>query len=205
MKAFILNASPRTQGTVSTILTSITDALVLSGYEVCSLSVRQLHIAPCNGCMSCRTSGTCALPPDDSLRVLHAIQEADLLIIGSPSYWGNMPGTLKILFDRLVYGFIETPAAPCSFPRPRFHGKRALLFISSTAPSPFHLLPNQARGTAKSIRHILKASGIHTIRTLYRPGTSQSALSPKEIGQYTRRAVRFLAPSRPKASIGLTP
>lgn len=52
--------------------------------------------------------GTCLwreqLPPA-ALSALHAIEQADLLIVGTPVYRGSMPGLFKHLFD-----LVDTPA-----------------------------------------------------------------------------------------------
>ena len=46
----------------------------------------------------------------DAQRTLQKIQWADVLIVGSPCYWGNMNGHLKVVFDRIVYGMMgESP------------------------------------------------------------------------------------------------
>ena len=65
--------------------------------------VHDLTVRPCTGCMSCRSKLRCALPEDDAHRVAEAIRTADALVIGSPCYWGNMNGALKVLFDRSVH------------------------------------------------------------------------------------------------------
>lgn len=192
MNILILNASPRPKGTLSTHLESISRELSRKGHRVVKLDITRLHFAPCTGCMQCRTRNRCLLPADDTSVVLHHITEADAILIGSPCYWGNMPGTLKSLFDRMVYGLIETPRSPFRLPRGRLKGKRALLLITSTAPSPFHLLAHQARGTASALRHILRSAGLRPIRVCYRPGTTRSQVTPQELERYTARAVRFL-------------
>ena len=68
--------------------------------------VADLQISPCIGCMSCREKLKCCLPEDDAQRVLKQIEEAQALIIGAPCYWGNLPGQLKVMFDRIVYGMM---------------------------------------------------------------------------------------------------
>ena len=94
MKILILNGSPRSNGLISRILDTMANEARQHHAEVEVVPVCRLDIHPCTGCMSCRSRHNCVLP------------EADALVIGSPCYWGNMSGQLKILFDRLVYGLM---------------------------------------------------------------------------------------------------
>lgn len=198
MNFLILNASPKAKGTVSRQLQAIADELQSKGHAVTSLDIRSLRISPCMGCMHCRTANKCQLKEDDAAIVLDRLREAQALIVGTPCYWGNLPGPLKVLLDRLAYGLIYTPRNPYRLPAGRMGGRRALVFVASTAPWPFHLLPHQARGTASALRHILRSAGIRPVKTLYRPGTSRSAVGPDELRRRARRACAFLA-SRPRA------
>lgn len=89
-------------GTVSTLAAEFSAEARRLGAEVETIDVRQLRVAPCTGCMRCRSTHSCVLPPDDSLMVLEALRRADAVVVAAPTYWGNMPGTLKLLFDRLT-------------------------------------------------------------------------------------------------------
>ena len=110
MKILILNGSPRSNGLISRILDTDGQRGSATPCEVEVVPVCRLDIHPCTGCMSCRSRHNCVLP------------EADALVIGSPCYWGNMSGQLKILFDRLVYGLMGE--SPKGFPLPLHKGKK---------------------------------------------------------------------------------
>ena len=105
MKTVVLNGSPRRGGVVSQMLAHVCEALP-EGCDIEWFGVGELNVRPCTGCMKCRSTGRCALPQDDAHRVAEAIRGADLLIVGSPCYWGNMSGQLKLLFDRVVYAMM---------------------------------------------------------------------------------------------------
>ena len=51
-------------------------------------------------------------------------KNADNIIIGSPTYWGNIPGSLKVLFDRNVYLFMGESKS--GIPVPKMKGKKAI-------------------------------------------------------------------------------
>ncbi len=102
MKIVVLNGSPRRGGVVSQMLGHVAAHLP----EQCRAEeffVHDLQVKPCTGCMRCRTLGRCVLPEDDAHRVAELLRDADALVVGSPCYWGNMTGELKVLFDRVVY------------------------------------------------------------------------------------------------------
>ena len=120
MKILILNGSPRSNGLISRILDTMANEARQHHAEVEVVPVCRLDIHPCTGCMSCRSRHNCVLPEDDAQRTLAKIVEADALVIGSPCYWGNMSGQLKILFDRLVYGLMGE--SPKGFPLPLHKG-----------------------------------------------------------------------------------
>jgi len=112
------------------------------------------------------------LPRDDSHILAEKIRESDFLIFGSPVYWGNMPGTLKIFFDRNVPLFEYCEAKAIKYvPKPQLKGKKAILIVSGGAPFPFNLLPSQSRGTIRSLKTVLKAGGIKIASVLNVPDT----------------------------------
>ena len=177
MKILILNASPRPEGNIARMLGAMREEAVRGGAEVCYEVVSRLHVRPCTGCMKCRSSRQCVLPADDAQRVLSLVAESDVLIVGAPCYWGNMPGTLKVLFDRMVYGL------------PLHKGKRAILLTTCTTPWPFNVWFRQSRGTVRALREILKWSGFKIVRSVERGGTKTRPLTERDL-ERCRRAVR---------------
>ncbi len=163
MNVLIINASPRKKGITSTLLDEITKVIDPT-YRIDTVRIQDLEMRPCIGCLKCRPDKLCVLPRDDAHILAEKIKEADLLIIGSPVYWGNMPGTLKVFFDRNVSLFEYCEAKPIKYiPRPQLKGKRAILIVSGAAPFPYNLLPSQSRGTIRSLKTVLRAGGIKIV------------------------------------------
>mgnify|MGYP001086164116 FL=1 len=178
-RILLLNASPRVHGLISQWMETFESTARQAGFTTECLSVARLEVAPCAGCMTCRASKKCIHPDDGAQRVLRAMQQAGIIIIGSPCYWGNMPGQLKALFDRIVYGLIDE--GPHGIPRPRMKGKQAVIVTTCTTPWPFNILLGQSQGTVKALRGILKWSGIHVVATIQQGGTRHTrTLSEKE-------------------------
>lgn len=169
MKILVINASPRSTGLVSQMLNIMSQEAESKGAEVETIVVNKLLIRPCTGCMNCRTHNFCSLPEDDAHRTLKKIQEADVLIIGSPCYWGNMSGYLKVLFDRMVYGLIGE--GKNGIPSPKQKGKQAVIVTTSTTKWPFNIVFNQTRGVVKALKQILKYSGFSIQGIIQKGGT----------------------------------
>lgn len=189
MKILILNASPRPGGSIARMLDAAKLEAEEGGAQVFTESVSSLRVRPCTGCMRCRTGGRCVLPDDDAQRILQLIEACDVFLIGSPCYWGNMPGTLKVLFDRMVYGLMGE--SPRGMPRPLHKGKRAILITACTTPWPFNVWFRQSRGTVRALREILRWSGFRVVKSIERGGTKTRPLTERDL-EKCRKAVRKL-------------
>ena len=179
MKILLINGSPRKTGLVSQMLQIMSQEAELQGAEVETIVVDRLLIRPCIGCMNCRSKNFCHLPEDDAHRTLQKIQDANVLIIGSPCYWGNMNGYLKVLFDRMVYGLIGE--VKNGIPAPKQKGKKAVIVTTCTTPWPFNILFNQTNGVVKAIKQILNYSGYSVQGIVQKGGTkAHPELTDKE-------------------------
>lgn len=181
MKLLIINGSPRKEGLISQMLRIFHEQAIATGIEVTEVYANDLQIKPCMGCMACRSKRHCVLPEDDAQRVLTLIEQADAIVIGAPCYWGNIPGQLKLLFDRIVYGMMrDTPR----FPEPLMKGKRLVCISTSTTPFPFNILMNQSHGAIRALREIGRFSGWKIVDTIERGGTAtRPQLSPRDISK----------------------
>lgn len=136
--------------------------------------------------MVCRSKNACVLPKDDSVEMLHKLQLADVVIIGAPCYWGNIPGQLKLLFDRMVYGMMRDTAY---FPEPLMKGKKSILISTSTTAWPWNILFRQTRGAIRALREILHYSGIKIVKTIERGGTAKHPQLSEKDKKKCRKAI----------------
>lgn len=186
----IINGSPRRRGSISCMLDIMRQEAESCGWSTETVCVNDLKIQPCTGCMACRSTGKCCLPEDDAAKVLEQIRNADALIVGAPCYWGNIPGQMKLLFDRIVYGMMgETPSG---MPRPLHKGKRAVIVSTCTTIFPFNILFGQSRGAVKAVREILKWSGFKVVGTLEKGGTRKHPALTEREKERCRKRVRRL-------------
>ncbi len=166
MNVLIINASPRKNGVTANLLAEA-ERTISSTHDVEVVRIHDLTMKPCIGCLKCRPDKACILPRDDAHILAEKIKRSDLLILGVPVYWGNMPGTLKIFFDRNVPLFEYCEAKSIRYiPRPQLKGKKAILIVSVASPFPYSLLPSQSRGTIRSLKTILNAGGVKIVSIL---------------------------------------
>jgi len=171
----ILNGSPRKKGVTTTILKIIADEARSAGAEVEWVDVNDLSIRPCIGCLKCRPDKKCILPRDDSHRIGELIESCSGLVVGTPTYWGNMTGPLKLLFDRIVPTLEHYVLYTMRFPQPKHKGKKAAIVTASLAPFPFNQLPSQSRGALRAVKTVLQAAGFDITEQINVPLTPDPA------------------------------
>jgi multimeric flavodoxin WrbA len=191
MNVLIIHASPRRKGVTSTLLSEF-QAAISPTHDVQTVRIQDLSIKPCIGCMKCRPDKPCILPQDDAQALAEKVRWADFIVIGCPVYWGNMPGTLKLFFDRNVPLFEYAEARAIRYiPKPRLRGKRVSLVVSSVGPYPYNLLRSQSGGTIGSLKTILKAGGVKI----------ESILNVPDSYNFEKRKERYLKKVRKIAGL----
>ena len=185
-RILILNASPRRSGNIALMAGTLKQEAERLGAEVEEIWVQGLSVRPCTGCMACRSRHACVLPEDDAQRVLEKIKAADALVVAAPCYWGNIPGTLKLLFDRLVYGLMDENSL--GLPLPLHKGKRCVLMSTCTTPWPFNILLHQSHGAIRAMKEVCKYSGFKIVATIEKGGTKGQKALPERILRRCRKA-----------------
>lgn len=103
MKVLLISGSPR-NGNTEMILNKIQESL--SGIESKLILLREKNIDHCRGCLFCDKTKKCAIS-DDMDNIRNEMLWADVIIIGTPNYYDNVPGLLKDFIDR-TNPFYET-------------------------------------------------------------------------------------------------
>lgn len=189
MKVLIINSSHRRNGTIGKMLEAVGQHFS-SDVELEAVHLHDFEIRPCVGCMKCRSTKTCCLPADGAHTLGAKIQSADALIVGSPVYWGNISGNLKVLFDRIVPLLMAEDKY--GRPVPLQKGKKAAFVTSCSTPWPFNFMFPETRGAKRAIKEILHCSGYKIVGALTRPGTKKNqALQDRIIARAKRIARRI--------------
>ena len=66
--------------------------------EFVSLKGKALNF--CIGCLSCQTTGACAIK-DDAAEIMAKVENAETVVFATPIYYYEMSGQMKTLLDRL--------------------------------------------------------------------------------------------------------
>jgi multimeric flavodoxin WrbA len=105
MKALLLCGSPRKNGNTELLLKRCISHLEKSGIETEMFSFSEIHVDPCKACGTCRklANKKCVISNDDFDRVFNSMCESEIIICGSPVYFGSATPNLMALLDRAGY------------------------------------------------------------------------------------------------------
>ncbi|MCE5324239.1 flavodoxin family protein [bacterium] len=105
MKAIAICGSPRKDGNTQILLSRCLARLERDGIDIELIPLRGKTIKPCIACGMCgqRKDGTCSIKDDDFHEIFGAMKEADIIIVGSPVYFGSATPQTMALLDRAGY------------------------------------------------------------------------------------------------------
>jgi multimeric flavodoxin WrbA len=105
MRAVALSGSPRKKGNTVFALQTVLDVLADSGIETELHSLAGLSIQGCTACGRCRQEkdAHCHGRIDDLSPILDRCLNTDILLLGSPVYFGSATPEIKCVMDRLGY------------------------------------------------------------------------------------------------------
>lgn len=103
MKGLVLSGAAEESHMAETVARIATGMLRERGWEVDTLSLRDLAIAPCTGCFGCwvKTPGTCLIP-DAGREAARMAIGSDLLVLVTPVTFGGYSSQLKKSLDRMI-------------------------------------------------------------------------------------------------------
>jgi multimeric flavodoxin WrbA len=130
MKIVAILGSPRPRGNSAGLARQFLAAAREQGAEVQEFLLNKLTFQGCQGCRTCKTKTDACILEDDLAPVLAAIKEADLLLLASPVYFGDLSGQMKLFFDR-TYSYLN-PDFSSRVPA----GKPAVLVLVQANPDP---------------------------------------------------------------------
>ena len=99
MKVLGIVCSARKEGNTEILVKEALAAAQEAGAETELVLVAGKNIAPCDGCNSCRQTGTCHIK-DDMQPIFKQLETADGIIFGSPVYFGSVSAQAKAIMDR---------------------------------------------------------------------------------------------------------
>ena len=100
MKIVSLLGSPRQVGNSATIANHFTKTAESLGAQIRTFELNRLSYRGCQACYACKTGLDRCVLTDDLSEVLAAVQEADVVVLASPVYYGDITSQLKGFIDR---------------------------------------------------------------------------------------------------------
>lgn len=107
MRVLAVNGSPREKGNTHIMLCRVCDRLAGAGMEIDEVNLHAMGIAPCGACMICvqTKDGQCHGENDAANELIARTRRADIILLGSPVYFGSLTGQMKAYMDRV--GFVS--------------------------------------------------------------------------------------------------
>ena len=102
MKALLINGSPHLQGCTKRALQEVERILNENGIETAWLETGTKDIRGCIGCYYCVTNHKCVFN-DIVNESVPLLEEADAVIVGTPTYYAGPNGQLHSFLDRFFF------------------------------------------------------------------------------------------------------
>ena len=131
MKVTCLLGSPRPKGNSAAIAARFRETAERAGADVHVYSLNKLKYRGCQACMTCKTKLDKCVLKDDLAEVLDAIRESHILVLATPTYYGDISSQLKAFIDR-TFSYLKPDYTTNPNPSRIPPGKK-LVFIQTQA------------------------------------------------------------------------
>lgn len=128
MKIVAILGSPRVQGNSATVAHQLLDTARGLGAETEIYALNKMDFKGCQGCGACKTKEDHCVIEDELTPVYDSIRTADVLVLASPVYFGDISGQLKCFWDR-TYSYAN-PDFSCRLAP----GKKSVMILSQANP-----------------------------------------------------------------------
>ena len=137
MKVLGIVTSPRRGANSQTLAEHILAGAKKAGAKTELVRLTEKDISPCTGCESCKSGDGCIID-DDMEELWDAMAASDVIVFGSPVYWGRLNAQAYPFIDRF-YAHLK-PDYSIDFPQ----GKKIVLALTCGGMPPEGLLPINA-------------------------------------------------------------
>ena len=107
MKVIAVNGSPRKNWNTAKLLQKALQGAESKGARTELIHLYDLNFKGCSSCFACKRknskwNGLCAMK-DDLTEVLKKVLECNILLLGSPIYFGNITGEMRSFLERFLF------------------------------------------------------------------------------------------------------
>jgi multimeric flavodoxin WrbA len=101
MKILALIGSPRKGGNTEMLVEQTLKGSEIGGHTYEKIYLYEYEISPCIDCRKCK-KGDCVCVINDGMQEIYPkMDEADLIIFGTPNYWYGPTAKMKLFIDRM--------------------------------------------------------------------------------------------------------
>jgi len=101
VKILALNGSARKRGNTDILIDQILKGNKEKGHKSEKLYLYDYEILPCMDCRDCKKGDYLCSQNDGMKKIYPKIENADLVIFGTPNYWNGPTAKTKLLIDRM--------------------------------------------------------------------------------------------------------
>lgn len=107
MKILVLNGSPRPKGGTAAMIKAFIEGTKSVGHQVDVLDIARMDIRGCQACEHCHSTGKGTWIQQDDMNLVYPLWDnADMIVLASPIYYGSFSGQLHCLIHRTYAGGI---------------------------------------------------------------------------------------------------
>ncbi len=99
MKVLGIMGSPRIDGNTDILLDKVLEGAKSKNAKIEKIILNKLKFSPCQECAEMRDDGTCIVK-DDMQTVYKKIEEAEVIVLASPIFFGSLSAQTKMMIDR---------------------------------------------------------------------------------------------------------
>lgn len=137
MKIVSIQGSPRLNSNSAALAKHFCTAAKQYGSDIESVALNQLHYQGCQGCLACKTGQERCVLNDDLAGVLQQVETADVLVLSSPVYWGDLSSQMKGFIDRM-YSFLRPDYMTAPAKSRLLPGKKLFLMLAQEDSEEHH-------------------------------------------------------------------
>ncbi|MBN1527161.1 MAG: flavodoxin family protein [Candidatus Omnitrophica bacterium] len=165
MRCLGILAGPRKGHATDKLIDTVLEGLKERGGEVEKISLYDYNIKPCTGCCACHKTGKCAIN-DDYHIVRDKVEDADVVVFGSPAYWCNVTSEAKKFMDRSGVLFEMKTMGP---KRTKDKPSKVVLVATCGAPFPLSHMMGIIPGVMRAMKEMFCRMNAK-VRTIYAAG-----------------------------------
>ncbi|MDQ7096114.1 flavodoxin family protein [Desulfosporosinus sp. PR] len=111
MKLIAVCGSARKQGNTAKMLHQVIEGAKSVGAETEFVNLFDLNYKGCSSCYACKLKNSKSfahcVQKDDLKPLLERIEQSDVIVLGSPIYYGNLSGQMRSFTDRLLFQYLD--------------------------------------------------------------------------------------------------